>query len=232
MEKIDFDKQYLVYSSGTINNIESYKSLSNYRVITLNKSHKTLKLNILEQLKSSLQRIDTLFIIGCPIARGHVKKEIECEIINNWILSRNNKQLTSMGVLESKSEILIRQLSKDMLVLGISLPEKLTYQDVKLHIEKNIEQIKKHINFEIKIYKPNENLPNLLLNFNNSKYGIFDIDDTNTSLMDFNDDKYTLNDSFINTIKPTIQSGTLIFLTDFNNEQIGGKLTKYPIYYY
>lgn len=226
-----FNSSYLIFSNRL--KIESstnnYYLPNNYRLVTLHTRDKEINNNLLKiifsQIKKKSSDINNFFHIGCPIARGNVKKILENLFITDHLKSLFN----SKGPNKIKKYLLNYFIEFDD--KPIDSLDKLN----KILDNQNYDNIKKMLGLELQVYKPGELCPKILFNFDNKlstkiPFGLFDtklLPDLK-SLIEFENNSYELNESsFFEKIKKTVPNGLLILLP---SEKLN-KHTKYYIDY-
>lgn len=213
----DFTNGYIVFAHGArlvTKKSNSFKLGPNYRLVTLHIPGESININlskiILEQIDSKMDLINNLFIISCPIARESVKEKLENSFIIDWLLNSHKGTFKKSKLIE------------DLKLLGV-FDDEVNVRNVaelKLFVESfNFKEIKEHLGFEIRTYRPNDLAPKILLQFNfstkqtNINSGIFRSD----AFRDFNFDESD-EESFIGSISTGFQASSPIkSLVDFKS---------------
>lgn len=240
---IDFSKHYIVYGHGArdikSNNRDvtsNFTLNSNYRIVTLHapgkEIYKPLVKIVLNKIAKKSVMINDLFLINCPIARKICKERFENELIKEYFIEKfkrypekTNEELNEIN--NSVIKLLDYEINDELYEPESTEPERFidfddltnnsinirTIEELNEYLEVNFEQIKKKLNFEIRLYRPGDLCPKLRLDFkiyhslSLLKGGIFNIN----TFDNFNLEDYELE--YIRTKKQTINS-----LVNFNNK--------------
>ena len=168
--------QYIVFSHGSI--IKNNFLLSKYKIITFHIPGKIIKNNLVKIILDQIYKKKLLIIeiynkiSHNTLDKQHIFNDLENKFIIDWLLKRN-KQILKHKLISDLANI------GDPNAYDIEIKTKIQLKKYIQTIDFNI--IKKYLGFKINIYKPNEPIPNLMLNFNfnkslcNIKSGIFKI---------------------------------------------------------
>lgn len=188
----NFNKHYLLFGHNlTFTKITAdthFPLDPHYRIVTLHAPEETIQNKLIKivtnQINAKSPFINNLFIIKCPIARGNIKRELENSFIKGYFTDIYLK--TPDKLPEALEDILY----VDPLTVNIhTLTELNTYLETL-----NYDKIKRDLNFEIRIYRPGDQCPKLLIDFditNNQSKLKGNIYDVNT-FKNFNLDEYEL----------------------------------------
>ncbi len=245
-----FNFSYLIFSHG----LSIQESSSNfvlpptYRLVTLHVPGETISTNLIniifDQIEAKTDMINNLFNINCPIARGTVKKMIEDNMIIDYLKKKFNQDP--------------KNIKKYLIKYNIKYDLNETIETIdqfnKIIQEQNLEDIKKIIKFELRIYRSGDMCPKLLLNFKIDQMlssvpagiynvlGLKDFNNDKTSkeidfkkkqmnpLIDLEQKKYVF-ESFFGKIKNNVPGGLLILLACDTLQRPQSNLTKQNVIY-
>lgn len=190
--EIDFNKHYVVYGHGARDIIRSSKTVitsnftlgQNYRIVTLHmpgkQIFKQLVKIILDKISTKSSMINDLFLINCPIARKICRERLENELITEYFSDqftrypeKTNKELNEIkntisndyesdDESDEKTDIEIeRVINLD----NLDLINIKTTDELNTYLQTNLNQIKKNLNFEIRLYRPGDLCPKLRMDF-------------------------------------------------------------------
>ena len=212
----NFDNKYIVYSHGSKIIDEDSHTFSlgpNYRIITLHVPGKQIYIElariILEQIDSKAKSINSLFDIGCPIARGIIREQLENSFIKDWLLSKHHDPINRHN--------LIKDLHNIMYVPNTEITNVTELRSCLGTLDYN--DIKKKLNFQIRIYRPNEECPKIKLEFKfpekltNNIPGIFNTSDFRGFDLDMTDE---LN--AISKLAPSAGTSSIESVVKFNDK--------------
>ena len=179
METNNFNSSYLIFSHGSKMEPtnDNYVVPANYRLVTLYASGKEIKENLVKLILTQIQKkahgINNLFNIKCPIARNTVRIYLENLFIIDYLKSLFQLDKNRSNKIKAHLDEYFIKYDPDKSIESLEdLNELLTNQ--------NYDVIKNLLGLEIKIHRPGDSCPKILLDFTFGKSltkfpsGIFD----------------------------------------------------------
>jgi hypothetical protein len=167
-----FNNYFLVFTHklGIVNKNESididtnnFSLNTNYRVVTLQTPGQNIHTKLVNIITNQIAKksvfINQLFLIKCPIARGNAIIKLEDAFIRDYFIDIFNKNPEK-----------IKNALEDILIVNNILDNFSSLEELKQYLDTlDYNIIKSNLNFKIRMYRPGDLCPKLLLNFKNQK---------------------------------------------------------------